>query len=321
MTGFPMGLRRSGPIVEANRHFAANRLCPNRDRGRSNDRTPPTPPGMRVRTGRFEKLRYGELYSPCSLVPTSAKAAAGSPVRLAMRRQLGFITLSLRRGFTAPFFRTPLPAFRRSGLLMHCLAKPHVASLSFSFGPSPCLLAFKRAPATTTSADFSLQPFGRHPFRHEARSPQVRTQSFPAQPPDLRRLTLDHKSFAVTRLLALVGFALYPILVHRLAVSLHASSPRSVTLTQLRFASLTVVSSRDDFYLQDRAHAGRTNEMKGKAGALQSVRLSDLLGVIAQCSPTPLHPFLNKKRQSINDFIAEDNFVNVTHMKHVNHSA
>ena len=35
-------------------------------------------------------------------------------------------------------------------------------------------------------------------------------------------------------------------------------SPRAVTLTQLRFASLTVVSLREDLHPQDRAHAGRT---------------------------------------------------------------
>ena len=46
---------------------------------------------------------------------------------------------------------------------------------------------------------------------------------------------------------------------HRLTVSLYASSPRSVTLTQLRFTSLAVVSSREDFHLQDHAHAGRTH--------------------------------------------------------------
>ena len=50
---------------------------------------------------------------------------------------------------------------------------------------------------TTASADFSLR-FRRRPFRREARSPQVRTRSFTAQPPDLRRLSLDHKSFAVS---------------------------------------------------------------------------------------------------------------------------
>ena len=59
--------------------------------------------------------------------------------------------------------------------------------------------------------------------------------------------------------LALLGSALYPVLVHRLAVSLRASFPRSVALAQLRFASFAVASSREDFHLQDRAHAGRTH--------------------------------------------------------------
>ena len=46
-------------------------------------------------------------------------------------------------------------------------------------------------------------------------------------------------------------------------LTLHASFPRSVALTQLRFTSLTVVSSREDLHLQDCAHAGRTNETRG----------------------------------------------------------
>ena len=100
----------------------------------------------------------------------------------------------------------------------------------------------------------------RRPFRHKARSPQVRTQSFPAQPPDLRSLILDPKSFAIFCSLALIGFALYPVLVHRLAVSIHASYPHSVALVQLRFTSFAVVSLRRDFHPQDCAHAGRTKE-------------------------------------------------------------
>ena len=51
-----------------------------------------------------------------------------------------------------------------------------------------------------------------------------------------------HKSFAVACPLALVGTAFDPVLVHRPAASLHASSPHSVTLMQLRFAPLTVTS-------------------------------------------------------------------------------
>ncbi|MEP5836149.1 MAG: hypothetical protein ABJ322_00325, partial [Marinobacter sp.] len=42
--------------------------------------------------------------------------------------------------------------------------------------------------------------------------------------------------------------------------TLHASSPRSVTLPQLRFTSFAVASSREDFHLQECARAGRTKK-------------------------------------------------------------
>ena len=100
-------------------------------------------------------------------------------------------------------------------------------------------------------------------------SPQVRTRSFTTQPPDLRRLNLDHESFATIRSLALFGTALYPILVHRLVDSLRTSSPRSVALTQLYFTSLAMVGSRKDFHLQERAHAGRAKRGAGDAPAPQ----------------------------------------------------
>ena len=81
-----------------------------------------------------------------------------------------------------------------------------------------CLMASAApAPATTAFADFSLRQ-NRRPFRREARSPQVRTHSFIAQPPDLRRLSLGHKGFAVSCPLALLDSAFYPVLVHRLAI-------------------------------------------------------------------------------------------------------
>ena len=60
--------------------------------------------------------------------------------------------------------------------------------------------------------------------------------------------------------LALLGSAFYPVLVHRLAASLHASSPHSVTLMQLRFASFAVINLRRDLHPQERAHAGRTQK-------------------------------------------------------------
>ncbi len=73
-------------------------------------------------------------------------------------------------------------------------------------------------------------------------------------------LPLDHESFAVRCPLALVGSAFYPVLVHRPAASLHASSPHSVTLMLLRFASLVVINSRWDLHPQECAHAGRTTQ-------------------------------------------------------------
>ena len=41
---------------------------------------------------------------------------------------------------------------------------------------------------------------------------------------------------------------------------LHASSPRSVALTQLRFTSLAVINLRRDLHPQECAHAGRTRK-------------------------------------------------------------
>ncbi|WP_223542895.1 hypothetical protein, partial [Pseudomonas sp. GL-B-12] len=44
--------------------------------------------------------------------------------------------------------------------------------------------------------------------------------------------------------------------------SIHASSPHSVALMQLRFTSFAVVSLRRDFHPQDCAHAGRTKKRR-----------------------------------------------------------
>ena len=44
--------------------------------------------------------------------------------------------------------------------------------------------------------------------------------------------------------------------------TLHASFPRSVTLTQLRFTLLTVTSSQRDLHPQVYAHAGRTTKKR-----------------------------------------------------------
>ena len=99
------------------------------------------------------------------------------------------------------------------------------------------------APASTASADFSLRVMTRRPFRREARSPQVRTRSFTAQPLHLRSLAFGHESFAVKRLLALAGFASYALRVPRLTVYVPhflptLGHPRAVVLPFARCGQL-----------------------------------------------------------------------------------
>ena len=81
-----------------------------------------------------------------------------------------------------------------------------------------CLVASKApAPATTTSADFSLR-HGRLPFRNKARSPQVRVAHLDRTTAASTPPRLGHKGFAVIGLLALLGSAFYAVLVHRLTI-------------------------------------------------------------------------------------------------------
>ena len=62
--------------------------------------------------------------------------------------------------------------------------------------------------------------------------------------------------------------------------------------------------------------------LDGQSAMPFGVRLSEELGVMCSTMPPALlHPFLNEERQSINNFPAEDDFINVPHVKHVNHSA
>ena len=120
--------------------------------------------------------------------------------------------------------------------------------------------------ATTASADFSLrvatstfQPSGEI---SPGKNALLHCTTAGSTPP-----RLDHKSFAVPCPLALLSSAFYPVLVHRLAVSLHASFPHSVTLMQLRFASFAVINLRRDLHPQECAHAGRTRGPTGRRPA------------------------------------------------------
>ena len=87
----------------------------------------------------------------------------------------------------------------------------------------------------------------------------MRTLAFPARPPDLRRLTFGHESFADSCPLALVGVAFYPISVRRPAGSFPASFSAGLATVTLRFPWVPVTKSPEDFHLLVSAHAGRTS--------------------------------------------------------------
>jgi hypothetical protein len=124
---------------------------------------------------------------------------------------------------------------------------------------------------TTTSADFSLRqrPSGFHPQGEisPGKNALHRCTTAGSTPP-----RLDHESFAVPCPLALLGSAFYPVLVHRLAASLHASSPHSVALMQLRFTSFAVINLRRDLHPRECARAGRTCKTPTSRLALTSAQ-------------------------------------------------
>ena len=131
--------------------------------------------------------------------------------------------------------------------------------------------ALRPLTAATTASDFSLrlaasafQPWGEI---SPGKNALLRCTTAGSTPP-----RLDHESFAEFGPLALLGNAFYPVLVHRLAASLHASSPQSVTLMQLRFASFAVINLREDFHLQECARARRTKKKRRQAALLRTDR-------------------------------------------------
>jgi hypothetical protein len=95
-------------------------------------------------------------------------------------------------------------------------------------------------------------------FNHQARSPQVRTLSVTAPPPNLRHLALITRA---SRFHARSPCSATPS-IRSLSIGsqfmLHASFPLSVSLVQLRFASFVVIYLRRDLSPQVCAQAGRT---------------------------------------------------------------
>jgi hypothetical protein len=172
-----------------------------------------------------------------------------------MQRTSSFVADGITPGFTVRYAHPP----RSPQHLTHGLAALHVLRLSLSFGPSRSpsglvglVLPLLRPLLTSRSGT------SRRPFRHKARSPQVRTHTFIAQPPHLRHLALVTRALWFLAHSPCLATPSMRFLFIGSRFTLHASFPRSVTLTQLRFTLLTMTSSQRDLHPQVCAHAGRT---------------------------------------------------------------
>src|SRR5438477_4624878 len=85
----------------------------------------------------------------------------------------------------------------------------------------------------------------------QRRPPEVRSTAFAARPPDLPPRSLMAVDFAIICSLVRPGRPRYPVLVHRAATLLHASSGRRLAMTPLRFANPSPPSGWiEDFHLQ-----------------------------------------------------------------------
>src|ERR1700736_748643 len=100
-----------------------------------------------------------------------------------MARRPYFVTPRNSAGFTLAV----VDALGFPRLLTRCTSKRHGFQLSFSFSPSSFIQLLW--PLLT-----SRSVLRRCPFRHQVRPPQVRTRSFPAQPPHLRDFALTTKA-------------------------------------------------------------------------------------------------------------------------------
>ena len=109
----------------------------------------------------------------------------------------------------------------------------------------------------------SVDPRSDSPPDHRiGRSPLQRAQErqdcLAAQPPDLRRFALITRASRFRARSPCSAVPSVRFLYIGSQLMLHASFPRPVTLTQLRFASFAVINLRRDLHPQECAHAGRT---------------------------------------------------------------
>jgi hypothetical protein len=111
-------------------------------------------------------------------------------------------------------------------------------------------------------ADFSLRLPKASPFQAQGEISLGKMIGFPCTIAGFTPLHFGHKSFAAICQLALFNSASYPISVRRLAVSVHASFRRSLTVPPLRFPSVPVARSRKNFHLQVNHHARHTKKRR-----------------------------------------------------------
>ena len=129
--------------------------------------------------------------------------------------------------------------------------------------------AFGRAlPPTMPSADFCAavgSPYG-GPIpvaETQRRPPEVRPTAFAACPPDLPPRPLMAADFAITCSLVRPGRPRYPVLIHQVAVLLHAFFRPHLTMMPLRFANPSPPSGWiEDFHLQAVVHTRHTRERR-----------------------------------------------------------
>ena len=184
-----------------------------------------------------------------------------------MPRATSFVAARMGHGFTVSFLEPP--CMRRH--LTQCSPHRHGVEKIPLVRPFACGSALQPShrllrPLLTSRSGSTPSPFRTQGEISPGKNALLRCTTAGSTP-----LPFDHESFAVIGPLALVSTAFYPVLVHRPAASLHASSPHSVALMQLRFTSLVVINSRWDFHPQECAHAGRTNKKPPEGGFSNSI--------------------------------------------------
>ncbi len=143
----------------------------------------------------------------------------------------------LTSALMGPLTASPRPISIRPALTEIKLTGSHTNMAYHAFSGSALRQKRLLRPLLTSRSGWRLRP-----FRHNARYLQARNTILHRTTARFTLLSFDHKSFAVTCPLALVRLALNPVPVHQLTASIHAGSPHSVALMQLRFTSFAVAS-------------------------------------------------------------------------------